>query len=434
MKGRFGTPMEISKLLIMFIEAVAEFFTYFYFFKKILHASVTTSKFRLITSLILVPLWLLLYNYTLFPSAFASILIIFLLFTEKWYFTLCWAFVHTLLLNIVSNGIFYLLCIVTGKIREDSYALPSAFITFILIYTAIFLLAKKIPENTKLFRNLSWQGYCLISFVVIIDFFLSSVSGLLLVININQRGRHLMILAILVLILMSILLLILYFRLRHYHAVLQERDAVNLELLQLEAEHYKELQKKNEDLRAFRHDYNSHITALQGLSNAQDQTGLKAYIDTLTDIKEQVYYVVTNQPVADAIISHFYEKAPADTHFEADGKFPEDFFLADTDLCIILSNLLKNAVEALWRLPEETEKRLSLSLHAHAEYVTILIENTSGTYPEGTLSQLPTTKTDAAHHGFGLKNVQSVVDRYDGKLDLQYQNGIFTACVYLHHI
>lgn len=426
--------MDLSRMIIIIIKAVIEFFTYFFLFKQVLHSSITSSRLRQIISLLLIPTWFFLYYTTLLPPAFASILIIFLLFTEKWYFTLCWAFVHTLLLNIVSNGIFYLLCIATGKIREDSYALPSAFITFILIYAAIFLLAKKIPENTKLFRSLSWQGYCLISFVVIIDFFLSSVSGLLLVININQRGRHLMILAILVLILMSILLLVLYFRLRHYHAVLQERDAVNLELLQLEAEHYKELQKKNEDLRAFRHDYNSHITALQGLSNAQDQTGLKAYIDTLTDIKEQVYYVVTNQPVADAIISHFYEKAPADTLFEADGKFPEDFFLADTDLCIILSNLLKNAVEALWRLPEETEKRLSLSLHAHAEYVTILIENTSGPYPEGTLSQLPTTKTDAAHHGFGLKNVQSVVDRYDGKLDLQYQSGIFTACVYLHHI
>ena len=213
MTERGKIPMQTAKLLIKFIESVFEFFTYFYLFNKILHVSVTPSRLRRIISLLLVPLWLILYNYTLFPATFINILILFLLFTEKWYFTLCWASVHTLLLNIISNGIFYLFCIITGKIRENNYSLPSSLLTIAMIYAAFFLLSKKIPENARPFRDLGWQGYCLISFVVLIDFFLSSVSGLLLVININQRGRYLMILAILVLILMSLLLLVIYFRL-----------------------------------------------------------------------------------------------------------------------------------------------------------------------------------------------------------------------------
>lgn len=424
--------MGTTKLMITIFEATLEFFTYFCFFKYILHVSVTDSRLRKVISLLLIPTWIFLYYYTLFPPAFISITIIFLLFTEKWYFTLCWTFVHTLLLSIISTSIFYLFCIFTGEIKEDSYDIPSVIITLSLIYAAFFLLAKKIPAEKKLFRRLGWRGYCLISFVIIVDFFLSSVSGLLLVININQRGRYLLILAILTLILMSILLLILYFRLQHYHTVLKERDAVNRNLLRLETEHYKELQEKNRDLRAFRHDYNAHITALRGLSAAQDLNGLKEYVDTLTDIKEQVYYVMTNQPVADAVISYFYEKMPKDAQFQTNGKFPDNFFLSDTDLCIILSNLLKNVVEALWRLPDEAEKKIYLSLHAYTEYATILIENTSEPYPEGTLSLLPTTKPGTSRHGFGLKNVQEVVDRYDGKLDLRYQDGTFTAYVYLH--
>ena len=174
MKERGKIPMQTSKLLITFIEAVFEFFTYFYFFNKILQVSVTPSRIRRIISLLMIPLWLIFYNYTLLPPAFVSILIIFLLFTEKWYFTLCWTFVHTLFLNIVSNGIFYLFCIITGKIRENYYALPADFITFAFIFSAFFLLSKKIPENARPFRDLGWQGYCLISFVVLIDFFLRS--------------------------------------------------------------------------------------------------------------------------------------------------------------------------------------------------------------------------------------------------------------------
>ena len=426
--------MGTTRLIIFLIEDVLEFFTYYYFFKGILHIPVTQSLLRRIISLILILAEPFLFYTTTFPPAFMSIIVLFFLFTEKWYFKLCWAFVHTLLLNIISNCTFYLLCIVTGEVKEDCYGILSAIMTYALVYAAFFILAKKIPADKKLFRRLGWRGYCLISFVIIVDFFLSSVSSLLLVININQRGRYLLILAILTLVLMSIWLLILYFRLQHYHIVLKERDAVNRNLLQLETEHYKELQEKNRDLRAFRHDYNAHITALQGLSAAQDLNGLKEYVDTLTDIKEQVYYVMTNQPVADAVISYFYEKMPKDARFQTNGKFPVDFFLCDTDLCIILSNLLKNAVEALWHLPDEAEKQIYLSLHSDAEYVTILIENTSKPYPEETLSQLSTTKPDTSRHGFGLKNVQEVVDRYGGKLDLRYQDGTFTACVFLHRI
>ena len=69
---------------------------------------------------------------------------------------------------------------------------------------------------------------------------------------------------IVITILVSILLLILYFRLKHYHSLLKERETINQKMLLLEEKHYKEMLKKNEDLRAFRHDYNFHITAMQG--------------------------------------------------------------------------------------------------------------------------------------------------------------------------
>ncbi len=53
-----------------------------------------------------------------------------------------------------------------------------------------------------------------------------------------------MIMCIVITILVSILLLILYFRLKHYHSLLKEKETINQKMLLLEEKHYKEMLKK----------------------------------------------------------------------------------------------------------------------------------------------------------------------------------------------
>lgn len=144
-------------------------------------------------------------------------------------------------------------------------------------------------------------------------------------------------------------------------------------MLDLEIRHYEDICKKNNDLRAFRHDYNFHITAMQALAADSDLDGLKKYVGTLSNIKEQNQYIITNHPISDAIINYFYETLPVNTTFEVEGNFSADVFVDDSDLCIILSNLLKNAVEA-------------------------------------------------------------VVNKYNGTLELQHKNDLFTAYCYLRNL
>ena len=134
----------------------------------------------------------------------------------------------------------------------------------LFIILTSFIIKKYISFPTELFRYLSGKSCFLILFVAIIDFFLSSVTSLLFYDTLNLVGKYLLIMCIVITILVSILLLILYFRLKHYHSLLKERETINQKMLLLEEKHYKEMLKKNEDLRAFRHDYNFHITAMQG--------------------------------------------------------------------------------------------------------------------------------------------------------------------------
>ena len=100
-------------------------------------------------------------------------------------------------------------------------------------------------------------------------------------------------LAIYTMIVLSIVILILYFRIVHIHSELEQLSNVKSKMLSLEEKHYKDMLQKNTDLRAFRHDYNYHITAMQALAQNDDFDALKAYVNQLTTIKQK--YILYQQ-------------------------------------------------------------------------------------------------------------------------------------------
>lgn len=414
-----------------------EFLIIFFVFKSILHVSITNSLVRVLIAIVAMVLWLVYISASdmPIPNTFIIIPTIFVLFCEKWYFKLCGVIVCSFAINILTNVSFYLYCMVTGTAigNLQIHSLTDGFM-LLLGLAGIFLLSKKIPKEDKPLRNLTGKGYVLLALVIVVDFFLSTVSSLLFLQNLNVYGRYFLVVAIFIMIAMSVVLLLFYFRLQHYHSVLQQNHLVNLKMLQFEEQHYQEMQKKNMDIRAFRHDYNSHVMAMQGLVQSEDIEGLKKYVNHLAKVKEQVYYLSTNNPVADAIVNYFYEKLPANTTFQMYGKVPKNVFLDDSDLCILLSNLLKNAKEAVDKVDGTSEKHIYLSYDGNEQYLIIRIENSSKPYQKEQLLQLNTLKSDKVNHGFGLKNVKAIVKKYDGKLDLEYCEGVFTSAVYLRSL
>lgn len=411
------------------------------FFINVLHSEIIHSHIKIFFSVFLSLIYALylFFPYTfpiIIPESFILFGIIFLLFADKWYFKLCWCFIFSLTLNIVTTMINYFYQMITNISAQQirTYHIYFDFISILLLIIGSFYLKHKLPAHTKPFRNIHIKGYIVIIMVSIIDFFLASFSALLAHDTLTKSGRYVLLLAIFITIFMSIILLIMYFRLEHYHSILQQNNNINQKMLHMEEQHYQDLQKKNNDLRAFRHDYNYHITSMQALARHDELDKLKRYVENLSDIQEQTSYLSTNHPVADAILNYFHEKCPETVEFQIEGKLPEQLFVSDSDLCIILSNLLRNAVEAVEKLSADRQPIIRLSVSANTEYMSILIENSSEYYPEHPIEELQTSKNDSLNHGFGIKNIQECIRKYHGTLDLHYKAGIFYAGAYLRNI
>lgn len=408
-------------------------------FKNILRAKINTSRLAIACSSILTLMYciyLFTHNNSIMPYSLVASVIIYVLSNETWYLKLSWLCICSLLFTLLPMLPVLTLCMVTS-INIDfmsAYYTYSDLAVLLSIPPLTILLRKRFMTYTPLLRKVGFKGYFLIIIVAVIDFFLSGISTLLFTDELNMFGRKLIIFAIFVMIAMSIVLLTLYFRLQHYHFLLQQTNYINQKMLELEKQHYHDLRQKNIDLRAFRHDYNSHITAMHGLAADNDLFGLKKYVKQLSDVKEFLHDWNTNHPVADAIVNYFYEHLPADTTFQQEGKFPEHIFVTDSDLCVVLSNLLKNATEAVGKQPEQDERKIYILIYANEEYLSITVENTSLPVPQKQLELLTTTKTDTLNHGLGLKNIRTIVERYQGSLSLQYKDNLFTACAILRNI
>ncbi len=363
------------------------------------------------------------------PSAFFTVITVYLLFNDVWHYILSWSAAYSMLLMVISSNIGNIVFAVMGSVDYNSQSesqIPfySSIVTLILIFAICIIFHNKSRTFSDYIHTLSFKDSIIIFLVSITDFMLSGISMLFFNHSINLLGRRLMVLAIFIMIIMSIVIVILYFRLRRYNEVLKQNDIINRELLELEKTHYLELRDKNMDLREFRHDYNQHIIALQALSESRDYEALYNYISTLNKKHEQIHYISTNNVVADAIINYHYATKNENTEFTVDGKFSSELFITESDLCIILSNLVKNAIEAVDRLPEESPHKIHINLFSNNETIHIKVYNSS---LEPVSSG--TSKNDKLNHGFGLKNIKSVVERYNGSVDFSYDKGYYAANV-----
>lgn len=104
-------------------------------------------------------------------------------------------------------------------------------------------------------------------------------------------------------------------------------------------------------------------------------------------------------------------------------------FMQASDIYSLFGNALDNAIEALCKI-EDTERRIiGLSVKTQMSMVIIHVEN----YCDQELqfdNEIPlTTKQDVNYHGFGIKSIQMVADKYSGNMSILIQDGIFNLNV-----
>lgn len=197
------------------------------------------------------------------------------------------------------------------------------------------------------------------------------------------------------------------------------------------ATHYAEVENMYRQIRGWRHDYRNHIQVLDSYAEMGDLNALRSYLKELSiDLNTVDVALRTGNKMTDIILNSKISLAKSrNITVMADAHVPVSLTTSEIDLCIILGNLLDNAIEACMQLPEE--KRL-IRIYMDMKNTQLYMSFTNST-AQGKQKKVDgkfrTTK--GREHGYGLVRVDTIVERNQGYLKRNSEEGAFTTEILL---
>lgn len=105
-------------------------------------------------------------------------------------------------------------------------------------------------------------------------------------------------------------------------------------------------------------------------------------------------------------------------------------FISDADLYSLFGNIVDNATEAVMKVADEHKKNINVIVRNVDEFVSIQVDNYfAGTVVFGEDGLPRTCKGDDGYHGFGIKSVEAITDKYGGDLTISVNDDIFSLSI-----
>ena len=154
----------------------------------------------------------------------------------------------------------------------------------------------------------------------------------------------------------------------------------------------------------------------------------KEYLSVVLDNLNRVYsYIQTGNAVMNYIINSKLEYAQrSGIPFKAEIENLPFARMGSVDFAAVLSNALDNAIEASL---SASERLIYLSVMKKRGYDTITVKNKTD---KSVLDQNPdliSTKPDNQSHGFGVKQIKAIAEKYGGMVDVYEEEGMFCISI-----
>ncbi|WP_435412066.1 ATP-binding protein [Pseudoflavonifractor intestinihominis] len=105
--------------------------------------------------------------------------------------------------------------------------------------------------------------------------------------------------------------------------------------------------------------------------------------------------------------------------------------MSESDIFTLFGNILDNAIEGVERLDDPDDRIIQLNVVGRNSFVQIREENY---FRDGLLlsgQTLMTTKEDKEHHGYGMKSIALLVEKYGGHHKIETQENLFALDILL---
>ena len=410
--------------------------------------------------------------------------------TDKW--IILFHFIFTLDYLLAIRAATFFLC--ENNIALDFYSWQAGLVTLIMTVSTLIPMSTFLHEILKTLMSVEihdfWMTAWLLPFVA---------TTMILLLTGDIRSGHVSSLALLARILLLLCmfmlshLLILFMKNLQEQIITSERNKTMENLLRVQTEQFEMLKTRIMESRRARHDFRYHRMLLQDMADRNDLHGIQTYLAEYNaehaDTPSKTY---SNNPTVNAVVAYYAGHAEAaGIRFTARVQLPEHLLIPDPVFCVLLGNLLENAVDACrTELSREASsgtasaganagglvtEPVAASAEANAgglvtepgtaastadtaidpragvtasadvrsdqairvivkqngdACLSIVVDNTCSRKPIWDEGELVSTKHEG--HGVGTVSIRYIAQRYDGDARFEWRDGIFYASVMLN--
>ncbi len=190
---------------------------------------------------------------------------------------------------------------------------------------------------------------------------------------------------------------------------------------------YVQYKQSRESIELINYKYHDLKHQIAYLRSERDSAKREAYLDRMEEeIKQYEAQNKTGNAVLDTVLtskSLYCAKHGITFTCVADGTLLE--FMDVMDICNIFGNALDNAIECELKIPDKEKRLIHVTVSKQKNFLILRFEN----YFEGDLKtkdgDILTTKEKKEHHGYGIKSIRYIINKYDGALTVETKENWF---------
>jgi len=184
-------------------------------------------------------------------------------------------------------------------------------------------------------------------------------------------------------------------------------------------------------MRSWRHDYHNHLQKLKAHIMMDQIKEANQYLNELEIDLDNVNQLVESGNInLDAILNSKISlaiKNKIQINYKA--IVPKKLTISDIDLCVLIGNLIDNAVDACEKIKDDRLKFTRLYIGVFKQQLYISVSNSTNEIIKKLDDEYITTKR--GNHGHGLKRINNIVNKYGGFINRQNEPGVFASEVLL---
>lgn len=361
-------------------------------------------------------------------------------------------FIIRIILSFITFSIFLVSEILTGLLlvsvtelsiadtRKNMFLYLFTVVLSKFVVSFIILLIKEKISKSKL------QKPKYASYILLMPICSSYIIYILFLLTYNIHAKKLIIfvvIAVILLVIANITTLYIMDKLIKYedsHLRLQYME----KQFQMQENHYKELERRQNQINEFYHDMKNYLLAIGGYLESGEYEKAEVKINQASEnlnINKQKN-IVTGNICLDALLnSKIIKMQQENILFEYKIRIPDNLNLDYIDLCIAIGNALDNAIEACIKIKNDIRKIL-LTCTQSENYIAITITNTTKgaevdfnnvNYLKGIFNKSLTTKSNKNLHGYGLQSIIHIVEKNNGNVIIEQKETSFNIQIILYN-